>query len=94
MAAAETLTITRGIDDNVKDVDERVQSVNMKVEGIDDKVMSVDSRLQGVDHKVGSVIQGELYFSFTVPQNRSSAFYSVRCHGDRSSGSAGVQSSQ
>jgi nucleoside-triphosphatase THEP1 len=60
MAAAESLTIARGIDDNVKVVDERVQSVDMKVEGIDDKVMSVDSRVQGVDHKVGSVIQGEL----------------------------------
>src|SRR6266571_3598030 len=68
MAAAEALTISRSIDDKVKDVDEkvegvdeRVQSVDMKVEGIDDKVRSVDSKVQGVDHKVGSVIQGELY---------------------------------
>jgi hypothetical protein len=68
MAATETLTVTRGIDDNVKDVDERVRSVDMKVEGIDDRVMSVDSRVQGVDHKVGSVIQGELYFSFIGPR--------------------------
>jgi hypothetical protein len=60
MAAAEALTITRGIDDNVKDIYERVQSVDMKVEGIDDKV-------HGVDHKVGSVIQGELYFHFWCP---------------------------
>ncbi|KAN0139298.1 hypothetical protein V8E53_002799, partial [Lactarius tabidus] len=58
MAATETLTVTRGIDDNVKDVDERVRSVDMKVEGIDDRVMSVDSKVQGVDHKVSSVIQG------------------------------------
>ena len=75
MAAAEVLTITRGIDDKVKDVgnkvkdvdekvegvDERVQAVDMKVDGIDDKVRSVDSKVQGVDQKVGSVIQGELY---------------------------------
>ncbi len=54
MAAAEALTITRGIDDKVKDVDERVQGVDMKVEGVDGKV-------QDVNHKVGSVIQGELY---------------------------------
>ena len=62
MAAAEALTITRSIDDNVKGVDERlegvderVQSVDMKVEGIDDKVLSVDGKVQGVDDKVLSV---------------------------------------
>ncbi|KAH9044885.1 hypothetical protein EDB84DRAFT_805988 [Lactarius hengduanensis] len=65
MAAAEALTITRGIDDKVKDmhekvegVDERVRAVDIKVDGIDDKVRTVDSKVQGVDHKVGSVIQG------------------------------------
>ncbi len=75
MAAAEVLTITRGIDDKVKGVDdkvkdvdekvegvdERVQAVDIKVEGIDDKMRSVDGKVQDVDHKVGSVIQGELY---------------------------------
>ena len=62
MAAAEALTITRGIDDNVKDVGERlesvdgrVQSVDVKVEGIDDKVLIVDSKVQGVDDKVQGV---------------------------------------
>jgi hypothetical protein len=46
MAAAETLTITRDIDDSVKGVDQKVQRVDMKVEG--------------VDHKIGSVIKGKL----------------------------------
>ena len=62
MATAEALTITRGIDDNVKDVGERlegvdgrVQSVDVKVEGIDDKVLIVDSKVQGVDDKVQGV---------------------------------------
>ncbi|KAH9013803.1 hypothetical protein EDB83DRAFT_2184415, partial [Lactarius deliciosus] len=64
MAAAEALTITRGIDDKVKDmyekveaVDERVQVVDIKVDGIDDKVQTVDSKVQCVDHKVRSVIR-------------------------------------
>ncbi|KAH9170737.1 hypothetical protein EDB89DRAFT_2243936 [Lactarius sanguifluus] len=68
MAAAETLVITRGIDDRVKDVDdkvggvdERVQVVGIKVDGIDDKVRTVDNKVQRVDHKIGSVIQGQLY---------------------------------
>ena len=67
MAAAEALTISRGIDDRVKDVDERlegvderVQRVDVKVEGIDDKVLSIDGKVQDVNHKVGSVIEGEL----------------------------------
>ncbi|KAH9037510.1 hypothetical protein EDB85DRAFT_609184 [Lactarius pseudohatsudake] len=51
MAAAEALMITRGIDDKMDGVDERIQSVNMKVEGIDDRV-------RNVDNKVGSVTQG------------------------------------
>ena len=62
MAAAESLTITREIDDKVKVVDERlsgvdesVQSVDMKVESIDNKVLSVDSKLLGVDSKIQGV---------------------------------------
>jgi archaellum component FlaC len=62
MAAAETLTITRGIDDKVnvvderlEGVDERVQSVDVKVEGIDGKVQGVDDKVQGVDDKVQGV---------------------------------------
>ncbi|KAI9445647.1 hypothetical protein BJY52DRAFT_1228808 [Lactarius psammicola] len=65
MAAAEVLTISRGIDDKVKGVDEKlegvngkVKSVDVKIEGIDYKVQSVNSKVKGVDHKIGSVIQG------------------------------------
>ena len=74
MAAAEVLTIARGIDDKVKVVDERVQSVDMKVEGIQDHVQIVDSKVEGVDDRVkdvsrnvGSVIQGESYFRSLIP---------------------------
>ena len=59
MAAAESLTITRGIDDTVKDVDERlegvderIQGVDIKVEGIDDRVLSVETKVKGIDDKV------------------------------------------
>jgi archaellum component FlaC len=59
MAAAETLTITRGIDDKVnvvderlEGVDERVQGIDVKVEGIGEKVLIVDDKVQGVDDKV------------------------------------------
>ena len=62
MAAAETLTVTREIDDNVKDVgirlegvDETVQGVDMKVEDIDDKVQNVDSKVQSVDDRVKGI---------------------------------------
>ena len=79
MAAAEALTIARGID-------ERVQSVDVKVEGIDDKVL-------GVDLKIGSVVEGELYRP-SSPPNLPSALCSVRCKGNRSSDSTSGQSSQ
>jgi archaellum component FlaC len=76
MAAVESLTVIRGIDDKVKDfderlegVDERVQNVDVKVEGIDDKVLRVDSRVHDVDHKVGSVIQGELRVHSLAPKS-------------------------
>jgi archaellum component FlaC len=81
MAAAESLTITRGIDDNVKDVDERlegveerVQSVDMKVEGIDDKVLRVESKVQGIDDKVLNVdskVQGVEHRVGSVIQGES-----------------------
>ncbi|KAH9062620.1 hypothetical protein EDB83DRAFT_845364 [Lactarius deliciosus] len=64
MATAETLRITRSIDDKVTDVDEKVVGINegvrgvdMKVEGIDGMMRSVDSQVQGVDHKVDLVIE-------------------------------------
>jgi archaellum component FlaC len=62
MAAAEGLTISRGIDDRVKVVDERlegvdgrVQSVDVKVEGIEDQVQLVDNKVEGVDDRVRGV---------------------------------------
>jgi hypothetical protein len=62
MAAAEALKITHGIDENVRDVDEkvkgvdvRVQCLGVKVEGIDDKVESVDNKVQGVSDGVTRV---------------------------------------
>ncbi|KAH9061899.1 hypothetical protein EDB87DRAFT_385085 [Lactarius vividus] len=68
MAAAESLTITRGVDEKVtavgerlERVDKRVLSVEMKVEGIDGKVQSVDSKVQSVNSKVQGIdrnIQG------------------------------------
>jgi hypothetical protein len=67
MAAAEALTITRGIDG-------RVQSIDVKVDGIDNKVL-------GVDDKVGSVIEGELYRTSRSP-NQSAAHFPVRCEGN------------
>jgi archaellum component FlaC len=66
MAAAEVLTVTRGIDDKVNDVDERlegvdegVQGIGIKVDGIEDQMQIVDGRVKIVDQKVSSVSQGE-----------------------------------
>jgi hypothetical protein len=62
MAAAETMAVTRDIDDTVKvvdkrleNVDERVQGVDMRTEVIEDKVEVVDSKVQGVDKRVMDV---------------------------------------
>ena len=62
MAAAEALTITRGIDDKVNDVDERlegvdegVQSIGIKVKGIEDQLQIVDGKVEGVDDKLEGV---------------------------------------
>jgi hypothetical protein len=66
MAAAEALTITRGIDDKVqamgdkvtgvgdkvKEVDERVKEVDEKVEGVDERVQGVDVKVEGIDNQV------------------------------------------
>ena len=61
MAAAEALTISRGIDDRVKDVGERLEGVDGRVQRVDVKVEGIDDKVQDVDHKVGSVIEGTLY---------------------------------
>ena len=67
MAAAEALTIARGIDDKVTDVDERVKSVDVKVDSIDNKVL-------GVDDKVGAVIGGKFYRIDRPPNQPSAPF--------------------
>ena len=58
MAAAEALTITRGIDEKVKDVGDMLEGV--------------DGRVQSVDDKVGAVIEGKLY-RISRPPNQTSA---------------------
>ena len=63
MAAAETMTVTRDIDDTVK--------------GIDKRVKDADDRVKGVDGRVGSMIQGRLFFSSTGTGSESVlTFYS------------------
>ncbi|KAN0129427.1 hypothetical protein V8E53_012759 [Lactarius tabidus] len=52
MAAAETMTVTRNIDDTVKGVDKRLESVDRKVHHIDMKVESIEDQVEGVDSKV------------------------------------------
>ena len=55
MAAAEILTISRGIDDKVKAVDDKITDVVDKVKGVDSKVEGVDERVQRVDSKVEGI---------------------------------------
>jgi hypothetical protein len=54
MAAAETMEMTRDIDDTVKVVDKRLGSV--------------DERVKGIDGRVGSVIKGGLFSSYVPPE--------------------------
>ena len=61
MAATEALTISRGIDDRVKHVGERLEGVDGRVQRVDVKVEGIDDKVRDVNHKVGSVIEGELY---------------------------------
>ena len=89
MATAETLEITRGIDDNVKAIDGSVKVIDGNVKGIDDnvkgmdeKLQNVDKKVEGVDHKIGSVVKGE---SELLELSPSSASYLVRCEGYHSS---------
>src|ERR1700744_1270028 len=53
MAAGEALGIPRGIDDNVK--------------GMDEKLQNVDKNVEGMDHKIGTVIKGELELPQPAP---------------------------
>ena len=72
MAAAETLTITRGIDDKVLAVDDKVKHVGEKVkdvyakvkdmgdniEDMGDKVMDVGDKVKAVDEKLEGLDEG------------------------------------
>jgi tetrahydromethanopterin S-methyltransferase subunit G len=62
MAVAEALTISRDIDDTVKDVGKRLEGVDEKVRGVDGRVKDVDHTMKGVDSKVVSVMKGKLGF--------------------------------
>ena len=95
MAAAETMTVARDIDDTVKDVDKRLEGVDNNVQGVNELVKDVDKRVKGVDGRVGSVIQGRLSFPvLALTPNLSSPITPARCKGDWSSDPTGVQSSQ
>ena len=58
MAAAETMAVTRDIDDTVKGVDEKANRIEMNTENIEDKVEGVDSKVQNVDERVKDVNEG------------------------------------
>ena len=62
MAAAETMTVTRDIDDTAKDMDKRLEGVGSNIQGVNERVKNADERVKGVDGRVGSVIRGPLSF--------------------------------
>ena len=104
MATAEALTISRHIDDTVKDVDKRLEGVDETVQDVVSRmkdvdhtvkvvshmVKGVDDRLKGVDRNVVSVIKGELCFQ---RRSLSSALYSVRCNANRICNTTSLKSS-
>ena len=55
MAAAETMAVTRDIDDTVRGVDEKANRIEINTENIEDKVEGVDSKVQNVDERVKDV---------------------------------------
>ena len=65
MAAAETMAVTRDIDDTVKGVDKRLEGVDerahrieINTEHVEDKVEVVHSKVQNVDERVKNVNEG------------------------------------
>jgi hypothetical protein len=58
MAAAEALTITRGIDDKLNVVDERLEGVDERVQSVDERVLRVDVKVEGVQDQVQIVAAG------------------------------------
>ena len=55
MAAAETMTVTRDIDDTVKDVVKTLAAVDESVHAVDGTVKGVDRMMKGVDHTMMDV---------------------------------------
>jgi hypothetical protein len=55
MAAAETMTVTRDIDDTVKDVAKTLGGVNEGVQVVDGRVKGVNRIMKGVDYVVKDV---------------------------------------
>ena len=58
MAAAETMAVTRDIDDMVRGVDEKANRIEINTDNIEDKVEGVDSKVQNVDERVKGVNEG------------------------------------
>ena len=52
MAAAEALKINRGINDNVKAVDDKMEHVDGRVQAVRTNLEDVDNKLQGVNDEV------------------------------------------
>ena len=92
MAAAESMAVTRDIDDTVKGVDKRLVGVDERVHRIDMKTEGIEDKVQGVDSRVGSVIQGRLFFPQLAPESVLTP-YSFRYSGDWGNNPTGVQSS-
>ena len=92
MAAAEALTISRHIDNTVKDVDKRLEGVDETVKDVDHMVKGVGHIVTGVDRNVVSVIKGKFCF-YRRSSKPSSALYSVRCNRDRICDSTSFKSS-
>ena len=83
----------KNVSEGVKNVNEAVKDVDGRVRDVDERVKDVDNRVKVVDGRVSSVIQGRLFFPSLVPESVLT-LYSVRCKGDWSSYSTGVQSSR
>ena len=69
MAAAEVLTITHGIDDQVQRMGKRVESVDVRAGGIDGRMNGIHHVVKGVDHNVRSVVKGESSFHQPVAES-------------------------
>ena len=58
MVAAETMAVTRDIDDTMKDVDKRLEGVDSKVQNVDETVKDVNEVVKDVNERVKDVDEG------------------------------------